>query len=295
MNTVNSELGQPPLKAVAPRDSSIGAILIAEGRLSTADVLRVLKLQHEQALRFGEAARRLGLLTEADIDFALARQFDYPYLAKDGGKVAAEVVAAYNPFSQQVEALRALRSQLLLRWFRSGQGHRALAIVSAGEREGRSWLSANLSVVFSQLGAKTLLIDADLRRPRQHALFGVDNRAGLSALLTGRAGLDAAQRVAGLRDLSLLPAGALPPNPQEILARPAFARLLEAFEKQFEVILIDTPPGNRFADGQTVAVRAGGALMVTRRNLSKVGLVRAYAEMISQAGGVIVGSLLNER
>jgi len=295
MNTVNSELGQPPLRAVAPRDSSIGAILIAEGRLTTADVLRVLKLQHEEGLRFGEAAKRLGLLSDADIDFALARQFDYPYLAKDGSKVAAEVIAAYNPFSQQVEALRAVRSQLMLRWFQNGPGHRVLAIVSAGEREGRSWLAANLAVVFSQLGTKTLLIDADLRRPRQHALFGVDNRAGLSALLSGRAGLDAAQRVAGLRDLSLLPAGTTPPNPQEVLARPNFARLLEAFEKQFEVILLDTPPGSRFADGQTVAVRSGGALMVTRKNSSKVGLLRAYADMISQAGGTIVGSLLNER
>ncbi len=295
MNTVNSELGQPLLRAVAPRDSSIGAILIADGRLTTADVLRVLKLQHEEGLRFGEAAKRLGLLSDADIDFALARQFDYPYLGKEGSKVAAEVIAAYNPFSQQVEALRALRSQLMLRWFQHGQGHRSLAIVSAGEREGRSWLAANLAVVFSQLGAKTLLIDADLRRPRQHTLFGVDNRAGLSALLTGRAGLDAAQRVAGLRDLSLLPAGTLPPNPQEVLARPNFARMLEAFEKHFELILLDTPPGNRFADGQTVAVRAGGALMVTRRNVSKVGLLRAYADMISQAGGTLVGSLLNER
>lgn len=295
MNSIQNAIEQPALKAVSPRDTSIGAILIAEGRLNTADALRVLKVQHDEGLRFGEAAKKLKLLTDEDIDFALARQFDYPYLSKDSSKLAREVIAAYNPFSPQVEALRAVRSQLMLRWFQRGSGHKALAILSAGEGEGRSWVAANLAVVFSQLGARTLLIDADLRHPRQHTVFGVDNRAGLSALLTNRAGLDAAQRIPDLRDLSLLPSGTLPPNPQEILARPAFAKLLESLEAHYDVILIDTPCGNRFADGQTVAVRAGGGLMVARRNVSRVGRVRAYADMIQQAGGVIVGSVLNER
>ncbi|MCB1887687.1 MAG: chain length determinant protein tyrosine kinase EpsG [Rhodocyclaceae bacterium] len=295
MNTVHDAAETARLKAVLPRDSSIGAILIAEGRLTTADALRILKLQHEEGMRFGEAACRLKLLTEADVEFALARQFDYPYLAKGSSQVAAEVVAAYNPFSPQVEALRAIRSQLMLRWFQQAGGHRSLAVVSAGEKEGRSWVAANLAVVFSQLGTRTLLIDADLRSPRQHRIFGVDNRIGLSALVTGRAGAEAALRIPDLRDLSLLPAGTLPPNPQEILARPAFARTLERLEPLYDVILIDTPCGNRFADGQTVAVRAGGALMVTRRHHSRVGLVRAYGDMIRQAGGEVVGAVLNER
>ncbi len=295
MNTLHDAAETARLRAVLPRDSSIGAILIAEGRLSTPDALRVLKLQHEEGMRFGEAARKLKLVTDADIEFALARQFDYPYLARGASQVAAEVVAAYNPFSPQVEALRAIRSQLMLRWFQQGAGHRSLAVVSASAREGRSWVAANLAVVFSQLGTRTLLIDCDLRHPRQHLIFGVDNRTGLSALVTGRAGVDAAVRIPDLRDLSLLPAGTLPPNPQEILARPEFARTLERLEPLYDVILIDTPCGQRFADGQTVAVRSGGALMVTRRHLSRVGLVRAYGDMIRQAGGEIVGAVLNER
>ncbi|MCB1955283.1 MAG: chain length determinant protein tyrosine kinase EpsG [Rhodocyclaceae bacterium] len=295
MNTIHHAAEQTQLKAVSPRDSSIGQILIAEGRITTADALRILKVQHDEGMRFGEAARKLGLLTDADIEFALARQFDYPYLAKGSSKVSAEVVAAYNPFSPQVEALRAIRSQLMLRWFQNGASHKALAVISASEKEGRSWVAANLAVVFSQLGARTLLVDADLRQPRQHQLFGVDNRIGLSALLTDRAGLDAALRIPDLRDLSLLPAGTLPPNPQEILARPGFARTLERIEALYDVILFDTPCGSRYADGQTVAVRAGGALMVTRRHVTRVGLVRAYGDMVRQAGGALVGSVLNER
>ena len=295
MNTVHHPVEKESMQARVPRGWSIGAILIDAGKIKPADAERVLKLQHEEGLRFGDAAKRLKLVTDEDIELALSRQFDYPYLNRHNSKVSGEIIAAFEPFARQVEALRALRSQLMLRWFSPEVGRKSLAIVSAGDGEGRSWLAANLAVVFSQLGQRTLLIDADLRRPRQHALFGVDNRAGLSAVLTDRAGLDAALRVADLRDLSVMPAGAEAPNPQELLARPAYAKLMEALERQYDVVLVDTPSGNRYADGQMVAVRAGGALMVTRKNVSRIGLVAAYADMIRQGGASVVGSVLNER
>ena len=295
MNSMNTVVESIPQHRALTRDRSIGAILIDAGRLKPADAERVLKLQHDEGLRFGDAARRLNLVSDADIEFALSRQFDYPYLQRGSSKVADEVIAAYNPFAPQVEALRAVRSQLMLRWFDPDAARKTLAIVSPADGEGRSWMAANLAVVFSQLGERTLLIDADMRLPRQHVIFGVDNRAGLSALLTGRAGLDAAQRVPALRDLSVLPAGASPPNPQEVLARPSFAKALTALESQYDVILIDTPAGARYADGQTLAVRAGGALMVSRKDHTRIGLLRAYADMIRQAGASVVGSVLNER
>ena len=140
--------------------SSIGAILVDSGKLTIEAAERILRLQKEQGLLFGDAALQLGLLTNEDIQFALARQYDYPYLLKGDGEVSSELVAAFQPFSPQVEALRALRSQLMLRWFTGQQERRALAIVSPARGEGRSYLAANLAVVFSQLGEHTLLIDA---------------------------------------------------------------------------------------------------------------------------------------
>ena len=293
MNTIQRVVDLAERHSVQER--SIGAILIDAGKLKAEDAERVLRLAREKGMRFGDAAKQLGLITDADIEQALSRQFDYPYLSRGESRVAEEVVAAYNPFAPQVEALRALRSQLVLRWFDSDTAHKALAITSPGRHEGRSWLTANLGVVFSQLGERTLVIDADMRGPRQHLLFGVDNRAGLSAALSGRGTPDIIQRVPALRDLSVLPAGAVPPNPQELLARPSFGQLLQTLGTEYDVILIDTPAGSQFADGQTVAVRTSGALMVAQRNTSRIGLLRSYADMLQQAGASVVGSVLTDR
>ena len=243
--------------ALKAAERRLGAVLIHAGRLRPQDVERILQLQRQKGLRFGDAGKEVGLLTQADIEFALARQFDHPYLRRGESKVSEEVVAAYEPFSPQVEALRAVRGQLMLRWLDSEPASKALAILSAARKEGRSFIAANLAVVFAQLGARTALIDADLRQPCQHRLFGLDNRAGLSAVLSGRAAVsEALERVAPLPGLSVLPAGTLPPSPQDLLARPVFAQLLHQLAAHFNLILLDSPPVGQNADAQTIAVAA---------------------------------------
>ena len=272
---------------------SIGAVLIDAGRLKVADAEQVLRLQREQKLRFGDAAIKLGVLTQADIDFALSLQFDFPYLLPGQSAVSQEVIAAYSPLAPQVEALRSLRSQLMLRWLDAEPETKALAILSAARAEGRSFIAANLAVVFAQLGERTLLIDADLRNPCQHRLFGLDNAVGLSAALSGRAGPEVVQRVPLLPSLSVLPAGALPPNPQELLARPAFAALLKQMAAHLDVILIDTPAAGETADAQTVAVRAGSALIVARKNSARTWRVQGISDSVAQSRVAVVGSVLN--
>jgi len=275
-------------------ERTIGAILIESGRLRREDVEEILWLQVKKGLRFGDAAHELGLLSRADVDFALALQFDYRYLRRGESRVSEEVIAAYDPFSPQVEALRALRSQLMLRWFDSDPARRALAVLSAGRNEGRSYIAANLAVVFSQLGQRTVLIDADLRNPRQHKLFALDERAGLSTVLSGRAGLEAVQRIPSLSHLSVLPAGVLPPNPQELVTRPAFAQLLRLLEPHVDVIILDSPAAAESADAQTLAVRAGAALLVARKNVTRMARAKRVADSVLQAKGTIVGAVYND-
>jgi receptor protein-tyrosine kinase len=286
----------PGVSVALPRgDRSIGAILVDEGRLKAESAEAILRLQREQGLRFGDAAIQLGLITKEDIDFAISRQFDYPYLRRGQSAVSESLVAAYDPFTSQVEALRALRSQLMLRWFEADISRKALAIVSAEHDEGRSFIAANLAVVFSQLGEHTLLIDADMRNPCQHQLFGLDNRAGLSAILTGRGGPETIQRIPDLRDLSVLPAGAQPPNPLELLARPEFCQLVRhEWANEYDVLIIDAPPDAEIADAQTIASCAGGAMIVVRRNASRISRVRGLAESLAQTGVTIVGTVLND-
>lgn len=273
-------------------ERNIGAILVDAGRLKLDDVERILRLQKEQGLRFGDAALKLQLVSADDIQYALARQFSYPYLRVGEGGFSNDLIAAYKPFSAQVEMLRALRSQLMLRCF--NEDRKALAIVSPNAREGRSYLAANLAVVFSQLGERTLLIDADLRDPRQHLIFNLARNAGLTSILAGRANHDAIVRIPYFSDLSVLAAGPVPPNPLELLGRSEFARLLDELTQRFDIILIDTPAGVSYSDAEIVAARAGNALMVTRKDRTPLGSAKAFVSQLTASGAAVIGSVLNK-
>jgi protein-tyrosine kinase len=283
---------------VAKRDPgsarSIGAILIAAGRLNLSHVERILQIGAERGLKFGQAAIELKLLTLEDVEYALAVQFDYPLVPRgvpDG--VADDVIAAYSPNSRGVEALRAVRSQLTLRWGEITK-RRVLSIVSPERGEGRSWLAANVAALLAQTGMATLLIDADLRHPRQHHLFNLGNVKGLSEVLTGRAGGNAARRIHPQLRLWVLPAGALPPNPQELLSGTVFNFMLDRCTKKFHFVLIDTPATSESADAQIVSARAASALMVVRRNHTRhTGLMTAV-ENLTRDGVNVVGTVVNE-
>jgi protein-tyrosine kinase len=180
--------------------------------------------------------------------------------------VSSRVITAFKPASRIGESMRALRSQLMIRWFPRVPHRPALTIAGVGRTEGRSFVTANLAVAFAQNGQRTLLIDADLRNPIHHTLFRIRRKRGLAAILAGRASIDAVVDIQAVPGLSVLPAGALPPNPQELLARPSFDTLLAELAERFSVILIDTSVAADSADSQWIARRTRGALMVARRD-----------------------------
>jgi protein-tyrosine kinase len=271
----------------------IGAILMDEGKLTASDAEQVLKRQRELGWRFGEAAIELNLITESDLRQALAKQYEFPYLISGPEGVSKELIAAWDPFHPVVEELRSVRTQLLIRWFNPGAGRRTLAITSPGAREGRSFIAANLAVVFSQLGQRTLLIDADFRAPRQQSIFNVSDRFGLSSALSGRADLSAASPVTGLTGLAVLPAGPLPPNPLELLSRGSFAALLAKAQSEYDVILIDTPPINEYSDAPVITFRSGDAMMISRKDHTRLADTERAMRELSDASARIVGSLMN--
>jgi protein-tyrosine kinase len=276
-------------------ERSIGEILVAGGKLRSEDTERVLDLQKREGIRFGEAAIRLGLLSPADIQLALSRQFAYPLLDPRNDLVSREVTAAFQPFAPPLEALRTLRTQLMLQWFGREQGkRRTLAIVSPARQEGRTYLAANLAVAFAQLGLRTLLIDADLRHPRVAQLFGVDSSVGLSSMLSGRAHQPSLQSVPSLPSLALLPSGATPPNPQELLSRPAFEDLLTEAADRFDVTLVDTSAAHNTVDAKVVSARCGGSLMVTRKSITRAKHVAALKDELQATGVSVLGAVLNE-
>ncbi|TFZ00185.1 chain length determinant protein tyrosine kinase EpsG [Ramlibacter humi] len=271
----------------------IGALLVDAGRLTEDEAERIHDYQQKVGLPFGEAGISMGLLTDEDVRHALALQFGHASISPDAG-LGKDLVAAYEPDSPAVEHLRSLRAQLMLRWFENETAHQqALAVVSAGPGEGRSYITANLAVLFAQMGKRTLVIDADLRKPRQHRIFGVPGKTGLSSLLAGRAGAEVLCEIKQLPGLTLLPAGVLPPNPQELLSRPQFQRLVQSLHGLYEVILIDTPAASSWADAETIAARAGAALMVTCRDRSSMPRVIKLSEDLKEFGVTVVGAVLN--
>jgi protein-tyrosine kinase len=273
-------------------DRRIGALLLAAGKLTPEQLERVLRAQKDDRRRFGQIAVDYDYVSEGDVRQALAKQFEYPYLEPGQDGISEEVSVAYRPYGRDVEALRALRTQLKLRWFEGASSGRALAIISPRHRDGRSYLAANLAVAFSQLGERTLLIDADMRRPRQHQLFQLPDSSGLSMILAGRDDEGAIQRLPQLSNLSVLPAGPIPPNPVELLERSTFSRFLEHLRGDYDAILVDTPAAAEHSDAHTAALRCHAALMVVRKNVTRIAEARALADAVRSAE--IVGTVLNE-
>nr|WP_314900890.1 chain length determinant protein tyrosine kinase EpsG [uncultured Deefgea sp.] len=280
--------------AIVPETAkgNIGQQLLENGKINTQQAEKVLRLQKETGMRFGEAAIKLGLITEDDIQDVLAKQFEYPYLVSGQGQVSERLLAAYSPFDARVEALRSLRSQILLRWVEGGNKSVALASYDADQTS--DLLAANLAVVFSQLGERTLLVDANLRHAVQHELFGVENRKGLSDILAGRAGLDAVQRIAEFRDLSLLTAGTTAPNPQELLSRETFSNIVAELAQAYDVVIYSTTPLENAADAQLVASRVKGAILVASRNKTPVKGLEAAKSQLQSANATLLGCVLSQ-
>ena len=271
-------------------DSSIGGLLLEAGKLTPENAERVLRMQKELGIRFGEAAQRLGLITEADINQVLARQFDYPYLQQGESKYSPKLVAAFQPFSPQVEVLRAIRSQLMLRWF--ARGKKSLVVLGLDASDGASLFAANLAVVFSQLGENTLLVDGNLRTPGQQDIFNLPGRQGLSDVLAGRAGTDLIDKIDSFVSLSVLSAGTLPPNPQELLSRTSFGSLNDKLESHFDVVLYDVAPFSAGSDAQAIASKVGGVLLVARKNYTQMAQVAVMIEQMQNSGAEVVGAVL---
>lgn len=268
--------------------ASIGALLLDAGKISVTDAERIIALQKQKNLRFGDAAKQLGLINEDDIQKVLSTQFDFPYLDGSEENFSRDLVAAYQPFSTQVEAFRAIRGQIILRCHDT---HKTIPLVSYGREEGKSFMAANLAIVFSQLGEKTLLIDADLRHPNQHNLFKLKNDYGLSDILAGRISTDVIHKIPAFRDLSVLTAGTTPPNPIELLSR-GFKNCLKELQPQFDVILIDTSACELGIDAQTVSGYAGKALLLARQDHTKINELQSIKEDFLESGSQCIGSII---
>ncbi len=275
-------------------DRSIGDILSELRDLSADQVEQILRHQRDHNVRFGEAAVALQLVSKEDVLFALSQQFHYPYAPEEKRVNTPELVTLNEPFSPRAEYFRAMRTQLTMRAFAEGEMRRAVAVISPDTGDGKTYCAANLAVTLAQLGGRTLLVDADMRGPRLHQVFGLPNRTGLSGILSGRADRQVIQQVAGVPSLFVLPVGTTPPNPLELAERPAFGLLMRELAVKFDHVLVDTPAAIYGSDASVIAARCGAAIIVARKNKAKIDLLQDLVASFSGSPAKLVGVVMNE-
>jgi chain length determinant protein tyrosine kinase EpsG len=281
----------------AGAERSIGDLLIETGDLSADQVAQVLAHQQAHGTRFGESAVQLGLVRGESVMWALSQQHQYAYLPGAAhSDLSDELVVAKHPFSEVAEAVRDARSALLAGVLDpDAKPRRALAITSPNVADGKTWFAANLAVSLSQLGARTLLIDADLRTPRLHDVFGLaDDGPGLSTVLSGRVRASVMRPVRELKRLYLMPAGAVPPNPLELVQGPSFALLLRDLVGKFDHVILDTPAAEHGADCRVIAARCGAALAIGRRGRTQLDALQALVQQLGKGNMQFAGVVMNE-
>ena len=209
---------------------------------------------------------------------------------RDGPADPQQLVVLGESKSAPVEAYRTLRTNLMF-MAASGPLHRVL-ITSPRQAEGKSTTAANLAVVFAQAGHRVLLIDADLRRPAVHRIFGLENQIGLSSVLSAQASLEDAVQNPGVTGLRIVTSGPVPPNPVELLSSPAMRQLIEQVADVTDWLIMDAPPVLGLADASALSSMTDGVLLVVSQSTSRRELGHAR-DQLNKVGATVVGTVLN--
>jgi succinoglycan biosynthesis transport protein ExoP len=213
-------------------------------------------------------------------------------LALAASKEAVELVTKSRPRSQMAESYRALRTSLLLTF--AGGPPKVILVTSALPEEGKTTTSVNSAIVLAQKGTRVLLIDADLRRPSIHKTFGMGPKLGLSNVLTGTATLQQAIIPSTiLPELFILPAGTPPPNPAELLASTKMKDILEELRKQFDHIVVDSPPTLSVTDAVVMSTAADAVVLVIRSGHTTKPALRRARDILLQVNARVCGVLVN--
>ena len=169
-----------------------------------------------------------------------------------------------------------------------------LTIASQKGGVGKTTVAANIAIALAQSGQRVLLIDADLRRPRIHKAFDLENRAGLTNTLVGERTLSEVTRDVGIDKLSVVTCGPLPPNPAELLHTKQFSELLDEAAAQYDRVIFDSPPLRAVTDAAILAPQCGGVLLVVRARATTRDAVVSAIRSLRDVRANILGGVLND-
>ena len=217
--------------------------------------------------------------------------------------MSSELIVHESPKAPISETIRLLRTNLS---FMNGKRkNQVILLTSAAPGDGKSWVSANLAVAFAQSDKKVLLVDADLRKGRQHKIFGRFNTRGFSDFLQGVLGIEDDIEIQAdilmksittteVKNLFLVPSGIVPPNPAELLDTEGLNTFLQIVKQNFDVIIFDAPPVSIVADSLVLCKKVDNVVLVTAAEVTKKDMIIEAKKTIQQVGGKISGVVVNK-
>lgn len=202
------------------------------------------------------------------------------------------LITQLNPRSPISEQYRAIRTNI--QFSAIDEEIKSILVTSPGPAAGKSITAANLAVVYAQQGMRTLLIDADLRKPTVHYTFRLDNLRGLSSVLIGESAFEDAVEDSSVDDLQILSCGPIPPNPAELLASKRMEDLLEYVEGHYDFVIVDMPPVLAVTDAKIISQITDGTLFVVRSGITEKDEAERAYEIMNDGRARILGSVLND-
>ncbi len=190
-----------------------------------------------------------------------------------------------------VETYKAIRTNIMFSMPKTDSG-KVIVITSAAPGEGKTTTSINLAITFAQMGARVLLLDCDLRKPRVHRYLELKRKNGVSNLLCGFCSLDEAIQKNVRDNLDVLPAGEIPPNPAELTATDIFGNVIAELKQKYDYIFIDTPPVTVVTDAAIIMKHSMGVVMVVRHNVTTFDILDNAMEAIKNAGVKVLGVIM---
>jgi len=219
---------------------------------------------------------------------------DFRVVRGEGEKPTRLPLVLSEPNSIEAESIRALRTRFVAQHVQ--EGRRSIAVCTPAAETGCTFVACNLAAAISQIGLSTVLVDANLRDPGVTDVFGLrPRRGGLSEYLADSTKeIDDIIIESVLPDLSIIPAGAVPSNPQELLSGGRFPHLMDRLLREFDLTIFDTTPTNSCTDAQRVANVAGYSLIVGRKHKTFFNDVRTLSQLLGADRSVVVGTVLND-
>lgn len=187
-----------------------------------------------------------------------------------------------------IETYKSIRTNIMFSMPKT-EGGKIIAITSSVPGEGKTTTSINLAITFAQMGAKVLLIDGDLRKPRIHRYLETDHKNGLTNVLCGFSEFDKAVKIGIRENLDCLTSGEIPPNPAELLENEEFEKLLLELQGKYDYVFIDTPPMTLVTDAAIVMKHSTGAVVVIRQNITRYDMLDVTMDSIGKTGVKVLG------